>query len=60
MSAPTKGTVAQIYSNTIEWIIDEFGVNQNGACTGITLVNERLDYSDAKGDTTNSPNPFMD
>ncbi|MDE7095377.1 MAG: VWA domain-containing protein [Anaeroplasmataceae bacterium] len=72
MSAPTKGTAALIDSNTIEWKIDELGVNQsegaslvftvqhNGVCTGITIVNESLEYSDTEGNTTNFPNPSIE
>ncbi|MDE6661275.1 MAG: VWA domain-containing protein [Anaeroplasmataceae bacterium] len=72
MSAPTKGTAALIDSNTIEWKIDELGVSQsegaslvftvqhNGVCTGITVVNESLDYRDTEGNTTNFPNPSIE
>ena len=72
MSAPTKGTASLLDSNTIEWKMDELGVTQsegaslvftvqhNGVCTGTTVVNESITYSDTEGNTATFPDPTIE
>lgn len=72
LSAPSKGTASLVDSNTLDWRIDELGVNQSegatleftvqhiGVCTGITVVNENILYNDAEGNTATFPNPTIE
>jgi hypothetical protein len=58
-------------ANTVEWRIDELGVNgsegavfeftvrRTGDCDGETEVNESIEYSDAEGNVVNFPSPTL-
>ncbi|MBQ8845033.1 MAG: VWA domain-containing protein [Clostridia bacterium] len=71
ISSPSKGTSTLIDSNTIEWNIDELGVNASegatmeftvehiGSCSGEVEVNESITYSDTEGNVVNFPSPTL-
>ena len=71
LSSPTKGTATMLDANTVEWRIDELGVNGSegavfeftvrriGDCDGETEVNESIEYSDAEGNVVNFPSPTL-
>ncbi|MBQ9728174.1 MAG: VWA domain-containing protein [Clostridia bacterium] len=71
LSSPTKGTATMVNSNTVEWKIDELGVNgsegatfeftvrHTGDCNGETEVNESVAYSDTEGNVVNFPSPTL-
>lgn len=71
ISSPSKGTSTLISSNTIEWKIDELGVNASegatmeftvehiGSCSGEVEVNESITYSDTEGNIVNFPSPTL-
>ena len=72
LSSPTKGTATMLDANTVEWKIDELGVNgsegavfefavrHTGDCSGETEVNESISYSDTEGNVVNFPSPTLD
>ena len=72
ISSPSKGTSTLIDSNTIEWKIDELGVNASegatmeftvehiGPCSGEVKVNESITYTDTEGNIVNFPSPTLD
>lgn len=69
LSTPTKGTATLVDSTSVKWKIDELGVTQSegavleftvqhvGPCTGITEVNESIDYNDDEGNVVSFPSP---
>lgn len=71
LSSPTKGTATMLDANTVEWKIDELGVNgsegavfeftvrHTGDCDGETEVNESIEYSDTEGNVVNFPSPSL-
>lgn len=71
LSSPSKGTAQIIDSNTVEWKIDELGVNgsegatfeftvqHTGDCDGETEANESISYSDTEGNVVNFPSPTL-
>ncbi len=71
LSSPTKGTATMLDANTVEWEIDELGVNgsegavfeftarRTGDCVGETEVNESIVYADAEGNVVNFPSPTL-
>ena len=71
LSSPTKGTATMLDANTVEWKIDELGVNASegavfefavrhtGDCNGETEVNESISYSDTEGNVVNFPSPTL-
>ena len=71
LSSPTKGTATMLDANTVEWQIDELGVNgsegavfeftvrHTGDCNGETEVNESISYSDTEGNVVNFPSPTL-
>ena len=71
LSSPTKGTATLLDANTIEWKIDELGVNGSegaafeftarrvGDCSGETEVNESIVYSDTEGNVVDFPSPTL-
>lgn len=71
LSSPTKGMATMLNANTVEWKIDELGVNGSegavfeftvrrvGDCSGETEVNESVEYSDAEGNVVNFPSPTL-
>ena len=71
ISSPSKGTSTLIDSNTIEWKIDELGVNASegasmeftiehiGPCSGEVEVNESITYTDTEGNIVNFPSPTI-
>lgn len=71
LSSPTKGTATMLDANTVEWKIDELGVNgsegasfeftvrRTGDCSGETEVNESIEYSDTEGNIVNFPSPTL-
>lgn len=72
VSMPTKGTASLIDSNSVEWRIDELGVDQSegaeveftvqhiGPCSGTVEVNEFISYSDTEGNVALFPTPEID
>ena len=71
LSSPTKGTATMVDAKTVEWEIDELGVNgsegavfeftvrRTGDCVGETEVNESIVYSDTEGNIVNFPSPTL-
>ncbi len=71
LTSPTKGTATMLDSNTVEWNIDELGVNGTegavfeftvnriGDCSGDIEVNESISYSDTEGNVVNFPSPSI-
>lgn len=72
ITSPTKGTASLLDLNTIEWRIDELGVNASegavleftvrhtGTCSGEVEVNESITYSDDEGNIVNFPSPTLE
>ena len=72
VSMPTKGSATLLDSNTVQWQIDELGINQSegavlefavehiGSCSGSVEVNESISYDDAEGNVVTFPNPELD
>lgn len=68
-NAPNIGTVNLIDDKSIEWSIDELGVNSSegatleftvrhiGPCSGIINVNDNITYTDTENNLVNFPNP---
>lgn len=71
LSSPSKGTATMVDANTVEWRIDELGVNGSegaffeftvrrvGDCVGETEVNESVLYCDTEGNIVNFPSPTL-
>lgn len=71
ISSPTKGTASMINSNTVQWKIDELGVNKSegatfeftvehiGPCSGTIAVNESITYEDNEDNTVVFPSPTV-
>lgn len=71
LSSPSKGTATMLNANTVEWKINELGVNgsegavfeftvrRTGDCTGETEVNESIAYSDTEGNIVDFPSPTL-
>ena len=72
LSTPEKGTASLVDSTTVEWKIDELGVNKSegafleftvqhvGDCVGTVEVNESVSYDDASGNVVNFSSPEID
>lgn len=72
LSSPTKGTATMLDAHTVEWRIDELGVNgsesavfeftvrRTGDCTGETEVNESVTYVDTEGNVVKFPSPTLE
>ena len=72
LSMPTKGTASLTGTTTLQWKIDELGVNGSegaeftftvqhvGPCSGTVEVNEAITYSDAEGNVVTFPSPEID
>lgn len=69
VQTPTKGSSSLIDANTVQWKIEELGVEKSegamleftvqhiGPCTGTVEVNDSISYSDAEGNTVEFPSP---
>lgn len=69
MQSPSKGSVTMLDSNTLEWKIDELGVNQSegatleftvthqGTCSGLIEVNDNVTYEDDDDNIVTFPSP---
>ena len=72
LSTPTKGTASLIDSRSLQWKIDELGVNSSegaeleftvqttGSCSGTVEVNSEIIYSDNEGNTVTFPSPKIE
>ena len=72
VATPTKGTASLIDATTLEWKIDELGVNKSegavleftvqhvGTCSGEIEVNESITYSDKEKNKVEFPSPKID
>ncbi|MDE6776300.1 MAG: VWA domain-containing protein [Oscillospiraceae bacterium] len=72
VSMPSKGTASLIDATSVQWKIDELGVNQSegaeleftvkhvGSCSGTVEVNESISYSDTEGNTVTFPSPKLE
>ena len=71
LSSPTKGTATMLNATTVQWKIDELGVNgsegaafeftlrRTGDCVGETQVNKSIEYSDTEGNIVDFPSPTL-
>ena len=71
LSSPTKGTATMLNASTVEWKIDELGVNGSegalfeftvrrvGDCVGEVEVNQSIAYTDTEGNIVNFPSPTL-
>lgn len=72
VSNPTKGTASLTGNTSLQWKIDELGVNGSegavleftvqhvGACSGMVEVNESIVYSDKDGNQVAFPSPEIE
>ena len=72
LSTPSKGTASLLSLTTLEWKIDELGVNgsegatleftvrHTGDCSGNIEVNDNITYSDNENNIVNFPSPTLD
>lgn len=72
ISSPTKGTATLVNNTTVEWRLDELGVNASegaaftftvrhqGTCEGLIEVNRDIDYSDREGNVVVFPSPKIE
>lgn len=71
ISTPTKGTANILTPTSVEWKIDQLGVDSSegavleftvqhvGNCDGDTAVNESISYSDSEGNAALFPDPTI-
>ncbi|MBQ8409723.1 MAG: VWA domain-containing protein [Clostridia bacterium] len=72
LSSPTKGTASMVDANTVEWKIDELGVNRSegatfeftaehvGPCSGTVEVNKSITYDDEQDNVVTFPSPTVE
>lgn len=72
VSTPSKGTASLLDANTVQWKIDQLGVNKSegavleftvqhvGSCSGTLEVNESIEYHDDEGNVVSFPSPEID
>lgn len=72
LSTPTRGSASLVNPTSLQWKIEELGVNQSegavleftvmhtGSCSGEVEVNQDIDYSDHEGNVVTFPSPSVE